>query len=178
VISLNIYTTIPIHRHFNKEGQFVPDTMDIDSFMKKLAGQKKKLTSQRRRLLNVFLEFPDKHLSAEEIYDHLRDSDGKAGLATVYRNLEMLTEIGLLVRIEFTDGKTRYELNDASEEHPHQHHHLVCLACGNVQEFDSPLTQPLEDSITQRTGFCIKDHQIQFFGLCAKCAKEEDHRRK
>ncbi len=149
------------------------ETRDIDSFMERLSVQKKKLTSQRKRLLNVFLESPGRHLSAEEIYEHLRNSEEKAGLATVYRNLEMLTEIGLLVRIEFTDGKTRYELNGASEENPHQHHHLVCLECGRVQEFDSPLTQTLEDSIAERTGFRIKDHQIQFLGLCAECAEKK-----
>ena len=123
------------------------------------------------RVLAVIENHPHEHLSAEEIYDELRqDKTVNIGLATVYRSLDLLTELGVLTTIEL-NGVNRYEVNSTTPESPHQHHHLICLRCGKVMEFHSQMTAPLEQEIQTKTGFRIKDHQLKFFGYCEECQK-------
>ncbi len=141
--------------------------------LKGVLGRKnKKMTPQRRKILDIFAEHPHEHLSAEEIYDALRlQQETSIGLATVYRTLDLLTELGVLSSIEL-HGVNRYELNKSTPDSPHQHHHLICLRCGKVMEFHSPLTAPLEKEIRKQTGFHVHDHQLKFFGYCEDCQRE------
>ncbi len=145
---------------------------EIDTLRDALDRKNKKLTPQRQMILNVFEKNPREHLSAEEVYDIVRkDSDINIGLATIYRTLDLLTETGLLTSIEL-DGVNCYEKNRATPEHPHQHHHLICLGCGKVLEVDSPLTTNIEHRIREKTGFLVQDHETKFFGYCEDCQKK------
>lgn len=129
-----------------------------------------KVTPQRRAILKAFLENTAEHLSAEEVYTIVKEHYPDIGLATVYRTLDLLAELGTLQRINFGDGRTRYELD---QHGTHYHHHMICLGCGRVQEFDDDLLESLERLLTQQTGFHITDHQLKFFGYCRECAAKE-----
>ena len=143
---------------------------ELDNLREKLAEKNYKMTPQRREILRVFLEQGENHhLSAEEVYDILRNNNFDFGLATVYRSVELLNEIGLLTRIDFGDGRARYELNTAA---PHNHHHLLCLNCKKVIEFEEDLLESLEKFIEQKSDFEIINHEVKFFGYCSDCKRK------
>ena len=126
------------------------------------------MTTQRRTVLNVFIDHPGEHLSAEDVYGILRGQSVDIGLATVYRSLELLAELEILQRVEFGDGCGRYEIGTMTPDE-HQHHHMICLKCGKVTEFPDDLLDELEHNIAEKTGFRISDHQVKFFGYCKEC---------
>ncbi len=140
----------------------------IQDLETRLRARRHKLTSQRRVVLEIFLENQGEHLSAEDVYDLLRDKGMDVGLATVYRSLELLAELGILQRMEFGDGCSRYELGD-NDPLAHQHHHLICLRCGKVREFPDDMLDDLEREISEKSGFKIDDHKVMFFGYCKEC---------
>ncbi|EUJ54358.1 ferric uptake regulation protein [Listeria fleischmannii FSL S10-1203] len=92
------------------------------------------------------------------------------GLATVYRTLELLTELRVVDKINFGDGVSRYDLR--KEGAKHFHHHLVCLECGSVEEIQEDLLEDVEKIIEDRWHFMIKDHRLTFQGICADCKKK------
>ena len=140
----------------------------LDDLKQRLQERQYKLTPQRKHILQIFLDHPGKHLSAEDVHDILRDARSEIGLATVYRSLELLHELGLLQKMEFGDGCSRYEVKEM-EPGMHQHHHLICLKCGKVIEFSDDLLDGLEKDIFKKSGFKIVDHEVKFFGYCKEC---------
>lgn len=131
-----------------------------------------KLTPQRRVVLQALLENPDQHLSAEEVYGLAKDIDPEIGLATIYRTLDLLEELNILHKLNFGDGRSRYELCHLQTEH--HHHHLVCLNCNQIYEVKEDLLHQLETIIEKEHGFRIVDHRVQFYGYCSECAKEKE----
>ena len=129
-----------------------------------------KLTPQRKGILQVFIESEQKHLSAEDIYEYLKNKNLDYGLATVYRNVELLTTLGILSSVDFGDGKLRYELN-STDSHAHHHHHLICLKCKKIIEFKEDLLDDLEKQIFFQSGFEIVNHEVKFLGYCHECRK-------
>lgn len=125
-----------------------------------------KLTPQRQTILKAFLKNVDKHLSAEDIYMLVKNQYPEIGLATVYRTLDILAELGILQKNDFGDGRSRYEFSRHDEHH---HHHLICLHCGNVSEFDDDLLESLETIINKKSQFKVVDHDLKFYGYCKKC---------
>ena len=131
-----------------------------------------KMTEQRREILQVFLDQPSEHhLSAEDVHSVLRSKKSEIGLATVYRSLELLGSLGILLKIEFGDGCSRYELN-TTNPNSHRHHHLICLKCKKVIEFDEDKLDELEEEIAIKSGFEIVNHEVKFFGYCKDCRNE------
>lgn len=126
-----------------------------------------KMTPQRKQILQIFVEHPE-HLSAEDVYGILREQDSEIGLATVYRALDLLSDLGILVKIDFGDGCARYELNTA-DPNVHHHHHLICVKCKKVIEVEEDLLDDLEATISQKSGFQILNHEVKFFGYCKDC---------
>ena len=88
----------------------MPEKMTMDVLKQRLKSNKHKLTTQRRTVLNVFIDHPGEHLSAEDVYGLLREQSQDIGLATVYRSLDLLAELGILQKMEFGDGCSRYEV--------------------------------------------------------------------
>lgn len=133
-----------------------------------LQARQHKMTPQRQIVLQVFLNNPDEHLSAEDVHDLLKESHSEIGLATVYRSLELLCDLSILSKIEFGDGCSRYELMSA-EPTGHHHHHIICATCGKVIEFKDDLLESLETAIEKEFDFKITNHQVKFFGECKEC---------
>ena len=128
-----------------------------------------KMTEQRREILQIFLDNVDHHhLSAEDVYSILRSRKSEIGLATVYRSLELLGSLDILLKIEFGDGCSRYELN-TTNPNSHRHHHLICLKCHKVIEFNEDKLDELEQEIANKSGFEILNHEVKFVGYCKEC---------
>lgn len=142
-----------------------------EKFKQRLKTGGYKLTPQRRAVLEVIIDNEGKHLSTEEIYDIVKKECPEIGLATVYRTLQLLEKMGLVCRMNFDDGCNRYEL--IHDEEDHQHHHLVCIICGNVDEVEGDLLESLEEKIEEKYDFKITNHSVKFFGYCSKCKKSK-----
>ena len=106
-------------------------------------------------------------------HDILRDKRSEIGLATVYRSLELLCSLSILQKMDFGDGRSRYEVT-GSDPAQHQHHHLICLQCGEVKEFADDLLEPLETDVADKSHFQIVDHQVKFYGYCQECQKKRE----
>ncbi|WP_297435055.1 Fur family transcriptional regulator [uncultured Clostridium sp.] len=128
-----------------------------------------KLTPQRRAIVDIIIDSEKKHLTAEEIYDQVKVNCPEIGLATVYRTILLLEEMGVIYKLDLNDGCSRYEL--ANENENHRHHHLVCNTCGSVSEVEDDLLEELENEVEQKYSFKIEDHSVKFFGICGKCRK-------
>jgi Fur family ferric uptake transcriptional regulator len=138
-----------------------------EAICKLLAEKEYKVTPQRKIILKTFLNNGGSHLSAEDVYGIVKIQHPEIGLATVYRTLDLLAELGVLQKMNFGDGRSRYEFSETGE--CHHHHHLICLRCGHVTEFEDDLLESLETMISKRGDFKIVDHQLKFYGYCKKC---------
>lgn len=105
-------------------------------------------------------------LTAIEIEDELRDGERAVARASVYRNLELLIEHGLVSRLELGDGIARYELIDPDGEH---HHHLLCDSCGRLVPFDDHELERSIDRLASRLNFRPRGHEVVLHGACEKC---------
>ncbi len=146
------------------------ETVKIEKIKEQLKAKGYKLTPQRRAILEVIMDNKGSHLSTEEIYDQVKVNCPDIGLATVYRTLQLLSEIEILSKMTLDDGLTRYEMNVNQDEH--QHHHLICLECNKIIEFQGDLLDELEHKIEEDLDFTIKDHKLKFYGICADCKKQ------
>lgn len=142
----------------------------IDRIKKQLHAKRYKLTPQREATLKVLLEREEDHLSAEEIFLLVKEKSPEIGLATVYRTLELLTELQIVDKINFGDGVSRYDLR--KEGAKHFHHHLVCIECGSVEEIMDDLLEEVEKVVETNWGFEVKDHRLTFHGICKQCQKK------
>lgn len=141
----------------------------IDQIKKQLHAKNYKLTPQREATLRVLLEREDDHLSAENVFLLVKEKAPEIGLATVYRTLELLSELKIVDKINFGDGVYRYDLRKEGVEH--FHHHLVCIECGSVDEIIEDLLEEVEKKVENEWGFQVKDHRLTFHGICKQCQK-------
>jgi len=129
-----------------------------------------KLTPQRQAVLDIIVKHDGEHLSPEEIYDLVKETQPEIGLATVYRTLLLLDDMGLVYKLNLDDGLTRYELNNQKEDH--RHHHLICMGCKKIFEVQEDLLDNLEEQILRKNKFKVVDHKVKFYGYCEDCSKE------
>lgn len=135
-----------------------------------------KVTHQRLLVLQVLAEHQDQHMTAEDIYELVKEDYPEIGLATIYRTVQLLLEMQLVDRIQLNDGCVRYEIGDLLDEqegHHHHHHHLICTECGKVLAFRNDLLEDLEAHIETRTGFQVLDHELKFYGICKECREDK-----
>ncbi|HEY8354186.1 MAG TPA: ferric iron uptake transcriptional regulator [Methylophilaceae bacterium] len=122
-----------------------------------------KATLPRLKVLNLFENSVERHLSAEDVYRILLTSGEDVGLATVYRVLTQFEQAGLLVRHHFESGKAVYELNRGGH-----HDHIVCLQCGRVEEFFDEEIEKRQRVAAESRGFKIHDHSLYIYADCTK----------
>lgn len=147
----------------------VSSLIDMGKLKEDLKAKGYKLTPQRRSIVDTIIDNEGSHLTVEEIYDKVKKQCPEIGLATVYRTIVLLEELGIVYKIDLNDGCSRYEL--VHEGELHRHHHLICNKCGRVIEVQGDLLEDLESKIEDQYNFKIKDHSVKFFGLCDKCRK-------
>jgi Fur family ferric uptake transcriptional regulator len=123
-----------------------------------------KHTRQRDVILDAFLDAGG-HATSEELYQHVREINPNIGYTTVYRTMKLLVDAGIAQERHFDDGIARYEI-----EHEH-HDHLVCLECGKIVEFESPLIEATQEQIAAENNFTLKRHRHELYGYCAHCTK-------
>jgi Fur family ferric uptake transcriptional regulator len=115
------------------------------------------------KILDILGSATPRHMSAEDIYKRLLDSEEDIGLATVYRVLTQFEAAGLVTRHHFEGATAVFELNQG--EH---HDHIVCIDCGRVEEFMDEGIEERQNSVAARFGFEIRDHSMILYGHCKK----------
>ncbi|MGX5651341.1 MAG: ferric iron uptake transcriptional regulator [Comamonadaceae bacterium] len=122
-----------------------------------------KATLPRLKILEVFQNATQRHMTAEDVFRVLLDERSDIGLATVYRVLMQFEQAGLLTRSNFESGKAVYELNEG------QHHdHLVCLDCGRVEEFFDAEIEKRQQMVAKSRGFALQEHALSLYANCTK----------
>jgi Fur family transcriptional regulator, ferric uptake regulator len=118
-----------------------------------------KMTDQRRVISRVLSEATD-HPDVEQVYRRAVDIDNKISIATVYRTVRLLEDAGVIERLDFGDGRARFE--EAREEH---HHHLIDVQSGAVIEFHNDELEVLKDRTARDLGFQLMGHRLELYGL-------------
>ncbi len=123
-----------------------------------------KVTLPRMKVLHIMEAANPHHMSAEDVFQRLKDSGEEVGLATVYRVLTQFEEAGLIIRHNFEGGHSVFEIDQG--EH---HDHLVCIKCNHVEEFVDEVIEQRQCDIAKSAGFTITDHSLTIYGVCSTC---------
>ena len=148
-------------------------SVDKDNLRTILKKRGLKLTGQRLAVYEVFDRYPELHMTAEDIYDKLKNDYPEVGLATVYRTLQLFLELGLIDKINLDDGFVRYEAKGNGKNLRHHHHHLICTKCGRVFAFRDDMLEALEKQVFESLGFQVTDHEVKMYGLCSDCLNSD-----
>ncbi|MFC1679911.1 Fur family transcriptional regulator [Elusimicrobiota bacterium] len=144
-----------------------------EEWRRKITGSGRRMTRPRGTVLEV-LGQTKQHLSAKEVYLRAHKLCPSCGMTTIYRTLELMVEMGVVMKFAFGEGQSRYELAEGHTRKPH-HHHLVCRKCGRIEDYSDFLQDELdlvkrsERTLAKRHGFRIQEHEITFKGLCPDC---------
>ena len=117
-----------------------------------------RMTGQRKLIINVLQKSND-HPDVEELFKRANAIDNKVSIATVYRTVRLLQDAGILSRLEFNDGKSRFE--DAVRKH---HDHLIDIESGEVIEFVDDEIEKIQNKIAERLGFDLVGHKLELYG--------------
>jgi Fur family transcriptional regulator, ferric uptake regulator len=122
-----------------------------------------RLTAPRRALAELIADEPG-HFTSAELADRARQRHVDVGRATIFRTLEVLSELGVIERIDLPSGEHAY-VGCA----PSHHHHVVCSRCGRTAEIADAGLRTMAREAERRTGFRIDEHRVEFFGRCPDC---------
>ena len=131
--------------------------------------KKMRMTPQRRVILEEIRRY-NNHPAADEIYERVRKRLPRISLGTVYRNLDVLCELGEIQRLELSGAMKRYD------GIPKKHYHIRCVGCDRVDDAPIAPLNALEDDLYGTTVYEILGHNLEFTGLCPKCSKQRDQR--
>ncbi|GIV78874.1 transcriptional repressor [Litorilinea aerophila] len=133
-----------------------------DRWIERLRAAGYKITPPRLAVLEVIRQ-EGEHLNPSEILEQARTIHPALGRATVYRTLELLTQLGVVRPIYVGEEGPMYIRAEGG------HHHLVCSACGKIIDFEQCMADEMAQELAERFGFQIESHLLEFYGLCADC---------
>jgi Fur family ferric uptake transcriptional regulator len=136
--------------------------MDHAAVVDRLRSAGYKITPPRLAVLEVIAQ-KGEHLNPNEILEQAKTIHAAIGRATVYRTLELLTQLGVVRPIYVGESGPTYIRADGN------HHHIVCSRCGRVVDFDQCVADGMTAELADRFGFAITSHLLEFYGLCADC---------
>lgn len=149
----------------------LPPPRQSETLRSTLHDRGQRLTPQRQRVLDLFERIGEgSHLSAEEVHQRLLRAEERVSLATVYRTLRLLSSMELLRELELPEGGRRFEL--ASDDDHRDHHHLVCVRCGQTEEFESQAVLQAGEAAAGVHGFRLLECVLNVRCLCPTCAAQ------
>jgi Fur family ferric uptake transcriptional regulator len=146
-----------------------PDGRPVETSQLRRAGLK--ITIPRVKILEILAGSALRHMSAEDVYRRLLDLNEDIGLATVYRVLTQFESAGIVTRHHFEGGTAVFELNEGAH-----HDHIICMDCGQVEEFVDCGIERRQTDVATRLGFAIEEHNLILYGRCRR--ENCPHRRK
>ncbi len=116
----------------------------------------------RERIKELLLQ-TEEHPTAAWVFDRLREEFPRVAIGTVYRNLNILVSNGVVKNIKFDDPTEHYDANTT------RHYHFICEKCGAIRDLNLPIDTHMERKVEDQTGFEIRNHRLDFYGICNKC---------
>ncbi|PRX40738.1 Fur family peroxide stress response transcriptional regulator [Planifilum fimeticola] len=121
-----------------------------------------RMTPQRHAILEYLLSSMS-HPTADEIYKALEKDFPNMSVATIYNNLRLFKEAGLVRELTYGDASSRFDANMSD------HYHVICRRCGKITDFKYPPLIEVEEEAAKKTGFQVDSHRMEVYGLCADC---------
>ncbi|HEY33396.1 MAG TPA: transcriptional repressor [Dehalococcoidia bacterium] len=125
-----------------------------------------RVTNQRTLIVEIIRQGGG-HLDADEVYRRAREKQPRLSLSTVYRTLQVLKKAGLVEEVHIDETRHCYEIKPSTE-----HHHLVCLECGRVVEFQYPLVRLVKRKVVEAKDFEITGSEVRMTGYCPTCRRK------
>lgn len=132
----------------------------------RLKEDKVRITPQRYAIME-YLANHHNHPTADEIYQEMASRFSGMSIATVYNNLRLLVDKGLVTEMNYGDASSRFDFTDQP------HYHAICKKCGRIEDFYYPGLEDVEMAAGRLTGYNISQHRLEVYGLCPDCQKEE-----
>jgi len=140
----------------------------MNELINAIKAQGMRMTPQRAIIFDA-IENLEGHITAEDIFAEVQQVNPYINLATIYRTLELLQELDLLTPTNLGHNQTYFALKGHCS-----HHHLVCQACGTIEEFHDDVLEPVRQTLAEKYGFEAHTDHISIFGTCRAC-RENDH---
>ena len=141
----------------------VDSQLRLNQILTKLRALDFRITPQRLAVLKILVESQG-HPTIDSIYEEVRQDFPTISLATVYKTATLLKGLGEVLELGTRDGSSRYDGNK-----PYPHLHITCTKCKKIMDFEELPIAALTREVAEKTGFEIKDHQLDFFGICPQC---------
>ena len=135
----------------------------LETMIQKMRGKGLRITPQRIAILKV-LSTSKGHPSVEKIYEQVKKEFPTTSVATVYKNVSVLKELGEVLELSFGPDSSRYDGNK-----PDPHPHLICIKCKKIIDPDLDSLKDVSEELINETGFRITSHRLDFFGICPEC---------
>jgi len=119
--------------------------------------------SNQRSLVQEIVESAHDHPTAQEVFDRARKRIPSISLGTVYRNLQLLVDEGLLSERKVDNRPARYEANR------HRHYHICCSRCGALEDLSVPYQKLLDRRVQKMVRYKLQEHRMEFYGICPQC---------
>jgi Fur family ferric uptake transcriptional regulator len=142
--------------------------VDAAPFLAALEGAGYRLTEPRRGLAQLIAD-REGHFVAADLVDAVERRDLGVGRATVFRTLDVLSDVGVIERIDLPTGEHAYIACEPVRDH---HHHVVCSACGRSREIEDAGLRAVVREVARRTGYRVDEHRLELFGCCPDCQAE------
>jgi Fur family peroxide stress response transcriptional regulator len=139
----------------------------LDELTTGLRERGNRLTPQRMAVLKI-LAADEGHPSVEQIYESVKVDFPMTSLATIYKTVTLLKEMGEVLELGFSDDSNRYDGNK-----PYPHPHLICTECRNIVDPQVAALSELHQEVARSTGYRILSHRLDFFGICPRCQEKE-----
>lgn len=135
----------------------------LSRMLTKIKGREFRLTPQRMAILKILAE-SEEHPTVDQIYQKVRLQFPTTSLATVYKTIALLKDLGEVLELGFPDGSNRYDGN-----RPYPHPHAICLKCKKIMDPAISSVEELSEEMKSKTGYTISYHRLDFFGICPEC---------
>lgn len=129
-----------------------------------------RVTPQREAILDLLVNGPVDHPSADDLYQALAPEFPNLSVATIYNNLRLFTKIGLIKEMTYGDASSRFDFSST------QHYHAICQKCGRVVDLYYPILDDVEMVTENLTGFKVSGHRMEVYGICQQCQAKQEER--
>ncbi|WP_232697837.1 Fur family transcriptional regulator [Brevibacillus daliensis] len=144
-------------------------TKQVEKAVEMLKNQGVRMTPQRHAILAFLLETMT-HPTADEIYKALEGKFPNMSVATIYNNLRVFKDAGLVRELTYGDASSRFDANVEEE-----HYHIICSDCGSIHDFHFPYLGKVEEEASNQAGFKVCGHRMEVYGVCTDCQKKAAH---
>lgn len=136
----------------------------VDQSIERLKYNNVRITPQRHAILEYLID-KDNHPTADDVYQALESRFPSMSVATVYNNLRLFIELGLVKEMKYGDSSSRFDFSST------EHYHAICTECGKIEDIYYPGLDDVEVVASNLTGFEVTSHRLEIYGLCPDCQK-------